>query len=577
MLPNSASEFWSRLSPRSSGNRRVSDSTACIKKPVNPSTDKDTTEFVPTSSGDQIHRSKILETNSNSTSSSGMDHQARASGSPLVLDSPAKASGSSLKTSRSTLVSGIPVKASGSPVEASGSPVGASGSPVVLGSPVGATSPPAKGTRSPARISDLESLCPSPQKIKETLAPHVGTHEQSIEIEAQKRLVVPANVPIFSNKSRAGKERDPLVCDNATSMHNGHRESTPTSFLDIVDNLQCPQNTGNPKPAGSISPASRNPANTDTGWHSGFLPADSRRHLPTPSEPSQISEDNKSPSSAKATSHPSQPLSITPPTAPKSHRVQHLKSHSAEASEFHPRLPPTGPKNHRVQHLKSYSAEAPIYRPMLAPSMPTTPTCTYGNGHRRSASIKMMQSNPSFSSPRRTRPRRQPRVGTPSFSGGSGRFQNPGPPHLLTGSHYPAPRQHTPQGQGQYFATSGSTPYQMATQIRQPVDRNMAPLPSPMFPSSMPPSDFGTPRINAHGYGQDEENVEYSQINHFDSYATPQAASAAPNGSEPQQNGSIYTQDTNGYGPTYYTNHTDPTHQVNSCPLRADHAGLIKN
>ena len=47
----------------------------------------------------------------------------------------------------------------------------------------------------------------------------------------------------------------------------------------------------------------------------------------------------------------------------------------------------------------------------------------------------------------------------------------------------------------------------------------------------------------------------------------PQAASAPPNASDIQQNGSMFTQDSNGYGPRYYSNHTDPTHQVDFCPL----------
>lgn len=145
--PNHASKFWSQLGRRSNGDRKVSDSTARIKEPANPPTEKDTAESVTTSSGDQLHRSKILETNGTSTSSSGVDHQARASGSP-----------------------------------------------VVSGSHVGATDPPARGTRSPARVSYLESHCPSPQKSKETLTPDVGTREQSVEIEAQKRLIFPPSL-----------------------------------------------------------------------------------------------------------------------------------------------------------------------------------------------------------------------------------------------------------------------------------------------------------------------------------------------------------------------------------------------
>lgn len=331
-------------------------------------------------------------------------------------------------------------------------------------------------------------------------------------------------------------------------MHAGRGGSTPTSYLEIEDNLQGPPSTGNPKTAGSVSSASKKGANPGTEWRSGQKVAELQRYLLTRSEPSQVLEDNKSSSGAKATSHLSQPLFVTPPTAPKNHRVQHLKSLSAEASEFYP-------------------------RPTL--SIPTTPTGTYGNGHGKSASIEIGQFKPRSSSSMPTRPLGQHNAGTPSFSIGSGRFQKPRGPRRSTGPHYPTPRQHTPRGQGRYFATSGSRSFPTATQIPQPVDVNMSPLPSPMHPSSIHRSDPRTPRNNAHGDGQDEHNVEYSQPNHFDSYGTPQAASAAPNASEPQQNGSIYTQDTNGYGPTYYSNHTDPTHQVDFCPLRVDYVGLM--
>ena len=527
MLPNSASESWSQFGRCSNGNRKVSNSTARIKEPANPPTDKDTAESVSTYSGDQLHGSKILETNGTSTSSSGVYHEARASGSSLASCSPVEESGS-------------PIEASGSPVEASGSPVGATG-------------PLAEGTRSPARVSDLESHCPSPKKPKQTLAPDVGKHKQSVEIEAQKRLIVPAKALNLSTKSLAGKERDPLVYDDTTSMHAGRGESTPTSYLEVQDNLQGPPSTGNPKSAGSISSASEKGANPGTGWHSGQKAAGLLRYLPTRYQPSQKLEDNKSSSSAKATLHLSQPQSVTPPT---------------------------GPKNHRFRHLKSLSAEAPAFRPKPPPSMPTTPTGTYGNGHGKSASIEIGQSKPSSSSAMPTRPRGQHSARKSSFSIRAGKSQNPRRPYPSTGPHHPAPRQHTPQGQGQYFATPGSRPFLMPTQVPQPFDGNMSPLPSPMLPSpmlpsSMPPSDYGTPQNNAHGYGQDEHNVEYSQSNHFDSYGTPQAASAAPNASEPQQNGSMYTQDTNGYGPTYYSNHTDPTHQVDLRPLRMNYLGLI--
>ncbi|KAF6238459.1 hypothetical protein HO173_003426 [Letharia columbiana] len=64
-------------------------------------------------------------------------------------------------------------------------------------------------------------------------------------------------------------------------------------------------------------------------------------------------------------------------------------------------------------------------------------------------------------------------------------------------------------------------------------------------------------------YNSGEQNAEYSQSNHFDSYPPSQVANAVPNAADLHQNGNMYTQDTNGYGPRYYSNHTDPSHQLN--------------
>ena len=139
------------------------------------------------------------------------------------------------------------------------------------------------------------------------------------------------------------------------------------------------------------------------------------------------------------------------------------------------------------------------------------------------------------------------------------------------GYHYPEPHQHTPEGQGQYFDPQVSMPSLMPARFSNPFSSHVPP-----FPSLMRTSDNNTMHQNAQVYKQGEQNAEYSQSNHFDSYTTSQAPNAASNAADLHQNGNMYTQDTNGYGPRYYSNHTDPAHQVNFCPLRIDSAGLIK-
>lgn len=499
---NLASEFWSQgvanwrgLGSRPSGNSKVSDSTPQVEEPGNPPTDRDTTELVPAPSTDHSHRSKVLfslESEGTSASSSGVEHPARRLPDPPV-----------------TMLDETP-------------------------------------------DHQNEPLRSSAQNSTETLAPDVGTRDQSLEIEAQKRCNVPASAPNVSTGSRGGEEHDSLIDDDAVSLHAGHGESTTTSHLEAESDLQSPALTGNLYPAIPIGPMVGDGTSPRTGQHSrAFLPK-LRRHPQVWSEPSQVSEDNKS-SSAEATSHLSEPRCVTPVSRSK---------------------------NHRLQRLKSLSAEAPAFHPSLPASLPTTPTRPYGNGHGRSASLQTGQSDTSYSSAKPNTPlgqhslwpSRQSSTGTPSVSVESGRFTNSGGvSHPSIDRRYPKPHQHTPEGQGQFFNTPRSTPFQMPIQNSQSLDLNAPPSLSPMRLLN-----YNTPRYNAHVYQQDEQNTDYSQSNHFDSYATSQAASAAPNSSDVHQNGSIYTQDTNGYGPRYYPNHTDPSHQVEFCLLRIDYAGLIK-
>lgn len=153
---------------------------------------------------------------------------------------------------------------------------------------------------------------------------------------------------------------------------------------------------------------------------------------------------------------------------------------------------------------------------------------------------------------------------------------NPGAPLQPSfGHHYLGPHQHTPEGQGQYFDIQGSMPPFMPPFVSAHFSGSLRPN-IPPFPYSVHFSSNDAVDQNAQVYKQGEQNAEYSEPNHFDSYASSQAANAAPNAADLHQNGNMYTPDTNGFGPRFYSNHTDPAHQVRLCPVRMGHARLMK-
>lgn len=201
-------------------------------------------------------------------------------------------------------------------------------------------------------------------------------------------------------------------------------------------------------------------------------------------------------------------------------------------------------------HLKSLSADTPGFHPRPPWNSPTTPAGSYGGSHGWSLSTGFGHQNPGYASVI---------PNTPAV--GSGVFQSPG--GALQSPRYPEPHQHTPEGPGPWFDSQASMPLQMPIESQNSFGPNLAPV------LSQPHAfDNTMNHYNAHPPNQGEQNAEYSQPNHFDSYAASQAANAAPNAADLHQNGSMYTQDTNGYGPGYYSNHTDPSHQVYSKPAR---------
>ncbi len=376
-----------------------------------------------------------------------------------------------------------------------------------------------------------EPLRPTLENLMETLAPDVEARDQSLERQAQKRRsTILASASDSPAKSPGSKEHGSLLGADAMPLHAGRAGSTTTSHLEIEDDLRGLPVTGNPKPNIPTAPACSDRPSPRPGRGTG--PPILRPGQDPPYKPAYPSRVRNH---AKASSHPSESQSVAPITPTRYNRSRHLKPLSAEAEAFHP-----GP---------------PL-------SYPTTPTRSYGKGHGKdhkgSVSIRSRHSNSSY-----PWPPEQSSMGTPSVPVEPGAFKGPSFLH----SNYPKPHQHTPEGQGQSFGRQGSMPLPLLTQIYGPLGPNMSPFPSPMHSFNRTPTHY-----NTQVYKQGEPNSEFSHPNHFDSYAASQVANATPNAADLHHNGNIYTQDTNSYGPRYYSNHADPSHQVNFDPVRTDNA-----
>lgn len=374
---------------------------------------------------------------------------------------------------------------------------------------------------------------PSLGNPMETPPPNVETRDRSSGLEAQKRCSnIAASESDSPTKPRGEKENDSLMAADAMSLHAGYAGSKITSHLEIMDDLQSAPSTGKSRPA----------IPTDPGLSDRVYPrplSPEQRQTPyTSPKPSQVAKHNE-PCSANATSHLSEPRSAT-------------------------LITPT--KKHKIWHPKSASTAAPAFHPGSSSNSATTPTRSSSNGHRRSVSSGTGHLNPSSRSfipntplrQRRLSPYRHSNMGTPSVPLQPAVFNNTGgAPQPSVKAHYPGPHQHIPERQGQYFSTQPSMRSQMPIQSGVSLGPSM-----PLFFSPNHSSNNNIFHYNAQVYQQGEQNAEYSQTNHFDSYATSQAANAAPNAADLHQNGNMYAQDTNGYGPRYYSNHTDPSHQV---------------
>ncbi|CAD6570943.1 MAG: PAB-dependent poly(A)-specific ribonuclease subunit 3 [Alectoria sarmentosa] len=370
------------------------------------------------------------------------------------------------------------------------------------------------------------------------LASEIGARDHSSKIESQKlRSTISGSVSMSPTRSRGGKEYESLMDADDVSLHAGRAKSTIASHMEIEDGLL---GLGLPKKTSLADPpapdSATGPVLVQVGAQDYFSPSNDEIRV---------------------------------------HRGNHLKYQKTTYSPA-PRLPlseprfvtPISPTNERrVQHPKSLSAEAPAFNSSPPSSLPMTPTRSSNNGHGRSVSLETGQSNPTYVSvmsntPLRhhsLRPSQQSTTGTTSIPVETGVFKNSGgASQSVIYPQFPEPHQHTPEVQGQYFDTQGSMPPQMPTQFYDSLRPNMPP-----FSSHMHSLDNSTIHYNAQIDQQGEQNAEYSQSNHFDSYATSQAANAAPDAADLHPNGNIYAQDTNGYGPRYYSNHTDPSHQLN--------------
>ena len=383
----------------------------------------------------------------------------------------------------------------------------------------------------------------------------VGAVDQSLEVEDKKcRSPTPANVSCPPTESLIGNENESSKDVDAIPSHTEPVSSTGMACVKNEDSLPVRPAIQKTEPAMPIDLSPKSKTSCLSG-DPGLSSPKPRQTLETPSKTFDTPK-RSGLSTLSPTSQPFEPRStipITPNTPRGNSRIEHLKSLSADASAGH-----SSPSSDSSTAARSY----------------------YRHDHERSVSLGSAQPSPSYVSRTPKTPRRQHNphhfkqhsmrnLPIPSESGvlrSFGASSQPSPAHL-----YPAPKQHTPEGQGQFLDIQGSMPLPMPAHFPHPISPN-----GPHFPSSLHSFHNNIIHQNAQVYKQGEQNAEYSQSNHFDSYATSQAANAAPNTADLHQSGNIYTQDTNGFGPRYYSNHTDPTHQARLCPLRKDHAKLIK-
>ena len=389
-------------------------------------------------------------------------------------------------------------------------------------------------------ISNHEDELPhcSPGDSMEIIAPDVAGRDLFSEVKAQRyRSPVLASASNRPSVIHGGDEYKLQMSIDATSLSPERSRSESMSHPKIKDQPSSHPG-GRPKhaiPGRSI--CDKNAASHPSGNSGLFLPEQRRN----PYQPPKTFQGNNNNEGASAEA---------PPRS----------------------LPPITPtKNPAVRHPRSFSAEAAQVYPKPSSNSPMTPRSSHSNDHRRSVSIGNGFPNPTYASVMPNTPIHQPpiwqptlvSIGTPSTPVESGVFYASGAssPYFFD-PHYPEPHQHTPEGEAQMFGIQGPMPLLIpAGHSPYPFNSNISPFSRPMQSSHN-----ATSHHDAQVYKQIDQNAEFSQSNHFDSYATSQAPNATPNAADLHQNGNMYTQDTNGYGPRFYSNHTDPARQVSTRP-----------
>ena len=562
-----ASDFWSEgvanwkaLRFRSTGNHKTSDSIIIIEESSNSSARKDNPNSARAQSRGKSDRSSILASwpfEGASTPSSVKDCLARP-----TLDIAVSALDDTPEHKRPALLS-------------------SQENPVTFLSP---------GMRACDRSSELnvqKSRSITSESVQDCLTKPRGANESDSLMGAD---AVSLHVQRARDKTTSHAEIEDEILSRSTTSKTQRARDKTTSHAEIEDEILSRSTTSKTQPARSAV-ATRLENGDEL---QGLLATVQSKPGSNTTKPNQETEDDLLGLTTTTKTRPATPKGSTPgsgahstleggsfhqqrqnlyiPREPKAMR----KSKESHDAVHRSSLPFTPTRSAKSRHIKSLSVEASAFQPGQPARLPATPTRPQRSGHGKSASTGTGYADHKFVSTLPYWQRRLSRygpnsTGPPLAPDDSGAFTNTGGAQPSICLPYPEPHQHTPDRQGQFFDTQGSMAPLMHPQSHGFLDPALHSLPSllPVFHNDV--IDY-----NAQIDKQGEQNAEYSQSNHFDSYATAQAPNAAANAADLHQNGNLYAQDTNGYGPRYYSNHADPSHQVTSSEHRVSHTMLRK-
>ena len=594
-----ASGFWSQgvanwraLNFRSTGDEKISDSVVIIEEPSNSSARKDNPKSTRTQSRGKSARSRFLDSwpfEGASAPSSVEDCRARRTpnAAASALDKLPEYKKPASSSVEDDLVQPTPDTASSlddTPEHMKPAPSSVEDD---LVQPTPDTAASSLDNTPKHKKPALLSTQGNPVTF---LAPGMRACDRSSELHIQQsRSITSESVQDCPIKPRSGNQSNSLMDADAVSLHVQRASDKTTSHVETGDEILGVSTTAERQPARST--VASNLENGDCS--KGLLATVQSKPGRNTAKPNQEIKDDllRLPNTTKT--RPAMPKGSTPgsgahsslgggsvhqqrqdlyiPREPKAMRKS--KESHADRGSFTPFTPTRSAKS---RHSKSLSAEASAFQPQQPAHLSATPTRSHSNGHGKSASTGTVRADHTFVS---SLPNWQRRLwhygpnstGPPLALNESGAFTNTGEAQPSIGFRYPEPHQHTPDGQGQFFGTQGSVTHLMHPQSHGSLDPTLHSLPAPLpvFRNDMID-------CNAQIDKQGEQNAEYSQSNHFDSYTAAQAPNAAPNAADLHQNGNLYAQDTNGYGPRYYSNHADPSHQVTSCKHRVSHTILRK-